>query len=873
MAFAADLSTLIDALIVSVAKVSPDSKGNVRAQILKRRVQGGLRTGSHSRTDQFAVAKQLEGLQEKFQILNRDDLAEALGSRLKELENNQNPWLPETLSLLLQLSDRPALLSTVKDLTEKTRTPEAAAEAKATLSWADLNADRTAFSDEEIWEQVDFAGGSSDDDFSSIASDVSAPRPRPPTATTVEEDYIVSDDIFAPKDSEDLIASLEKAQFWRSENHAVLAQGEGATRVVTEYQVARETMFMLQGLPTSIFLRLDDNVKVDRRYALAHSSNQALASLLQSFESIGSKIDAVRRFTKLPQEIPYMQTFCRGIEDRLLEFDRVLSQVQCKYLSAGSTVSLIQLLVDVCQHSHELTLLGEMIVKLDKHSHDRPMRCLDLLYDLICMLEAIGDENSARHIAELFFVCFKTYSSSIRLWMETGQVDASDSAFFVRTTNKGTGDLRTLWHDWFVLDTGHENEKIPQFLETSVQKVFTAGKSTEFLRHLNASPDISESSEALSFEDIQSQISGLSLPFSALVESAFERLVDVDHSLSASLLRTELDRQCGLWSSLDALQHVYLGKDMSAVSVIDTKLFELIDRRRSWDDRYLLTEISRTAFNSVPAIDTSRLLVRPTSTPSRDQSHHRTVRILEAISIDYGLPWPIANIITEEAIHSYQRISTFLMQIRRAKHAIVKQRITTPDNNATLVHALHHNMLWVLDFIYGHLTFLVISTATQSLHKALSEAQDVDAMISAHQSYMTSMEAQCLLSKETSNIHDAIITLLDLCVHFADLQVANLLDNEEQHQKDVHAHKKRDAEYDSDVDDEDEDGDMNHEHTFTVSFRDSTYTQQLRTTKQDFDHLTKSITEGLKSLARADGLSSWDILADRLEWRQNWRRL
>jgi hypothetical protein len=62
------------------------------------------------------------------------------------------------------------------------------------------------------------------------------------------------------------------------------------------------------------------------------------------------------------------------LEDRLLEFDKVLSQVQCKYLSAGSTISLIQLLVDVRQHSHELVLLAEMIAKLRKDPTDQPSR-------------------------------------------------------------------------------------------------------------------------------------------------------------------------------------------------------------------------------------------------------------------------------------------------------------------------------------------------------------------------------------------------------------------------------------------------------------------------------------------------------------------
>jgi gamma-tubulin complex component 5 len=822
---------------------------------LKRRIQGSLRTGSHTRTDQFVVAKQLEGLQEKFQVLNRDELAEALQSRLVELERHRNPWFPEILSLLLQLSDRPALLSTVEPTKQGAKAPEA----NESLLWSDLKGEGTAFSDEEIWEQVDFAGDSSDDDFSTVASDVSFPKRRPQSSTTVEEDYVVPNDVFFLREDGDIMTSIEKAQFWKQKTPFPTSQGmEDASRPVTESQLARETIFMLQGLPTSIFWHMDDGIKVDCRYTLAHSSNEALASLLQCFSEVGTKIDALRRFTETTQTIPYMQTFCRGIEQRLLEFDKLLSQIQCKYLSAGSTISLLQLLADVRHHSHELASLSDMIVKLGKGSIDQPMRCLDHLYDLICMLEALGDEISSRNLGDLFFLCFKTYSRSIRLWMETGQVDALDRTFFVKTVREN-GDLRTLWHDWFVLDMGHRRQKVPQFLETSIQRVFIAGKSMVFLRHLNALPDTSAPE---SYEDIYPSNSSLPLPFSALVESAFEKLVDVDHSLSAGLLRTELE-QCGLWMSLDALHHIYLGKDMSAISIIDAKIFELIDRGRPWD-RFLLTETARTAFNSIPVIDTSKLLVRP----AKQGSQTRSVEIIEAISTDYGLPWPIANIITEDAINSYQRISIFLMQIRRAKYAIVKQRIrdarigiNTSDDSNTLVNALHHNMLWFLDFLYGHLTYLVISTATQTLHKDLSNAQDVDAMIAAHQFYMSSLEAQCLLSKDLTQVHKTIISLLDLCVHFADLQTAHSLGDEPE--------KDPGDEFDSDDDDYDND-DITH--TLTVSFHDSTYSQQIRKVKYHFDHLTTRVTDSLKGLARVDGLPSWEILADRLEWRQNERK-
>jgi gamma-tubulin complex component 5 len=835
----------------------------VRTQGLKRRIQGGLRTGSHTRTDQFVVAKQLEGLQEKFQILNRDELAEALQKRLAELEKHQNSWIPEILSLLLQLSDRPALQPTIKHTEQGAKVSEV----KESLSWSDLKGEGTAFSDEEIWEQVDFAADSSDEEFSSVASDVSFSRRRPQSSTTVEEGYVVPDDLFIPEEDEDLVTAIEKAQFWKPENHPSASQGkETAPRPVTESQLARETIFMLQGLPTSIFWNLDDGIKMNRRYTLAHSSSDALESLLQCFTEIGTKIGVIRHFTKTPQTISYMQTFCRGIEERLLEFDKFLSQIQCSYLSAGSIISLLQLLADVRQHSHELVLLSEMIIKLGKASSDQPMRCLDLLYDLICILEALGDETSSNSLGQLFFLCFKTYSRSIRLWMETGQVDALDSTFFVKIVCEG--DLRTLWHDWFALDLGHKRQKIPQFLETSIQKVFTAGKSMVFLRHLNALPDTE------SHEDMSSPDSSLPLPFSALVESAFEKLVDVDHSLSSGLLRMELGKQCGLWDSLDALHHVYFGKDMSATSAIDAKIFELMDRGRSWD-RFLLTEIARTAFLPVPVIDTSKLLVRP-DVPQGSQTETRSVEILKAISIDYGLPWPIANIITDEAIHSYQRISTFLMQIRRAKSALVKQRVRdariTQDvgDKDTLVHVVHHNMIWLLDFLYGHFTYLVISTATQALHKDLDNAQDVDAMIAAHQIYMSSLEAQFLLSKGLSQVHQAIINLLDLCVHFADLQTAHLLGGESHPSMENFApHTKKEPEDEIDSDDDDYENDDMNEHTLTVSFREANYNQEIRKVKHHFDYLTTFVTDSLKGLARADGLASWDILADRLEWRQN----
>lgn len=465
--------------------------------------------------------------------------------------------------------------------------------------------------------------------------------------------------------------------------------------------------------------------------------------------------------------------------------------------------------------------------------------------------------------------------------METGQVDPMDTTFFVRV-NRENGDLRRLWHDWHVLDEGLNRQNIPQFLEPAVNRVFTTGKSMVFLRHLNALPEQPESIETPDtlFDQTKfSEPSLISLPFAALVDSTFDKLVDANYSVSAGILRAELDEQCGLWSSLDALEHVYLGKDLSILGTIDTKIFELMDRGRAWDDKFLLTEVARSAFSVMPEIDPSRLVVR-----SEGTSHHhqnRSVHILESVSIDYVLPWPIANIITQDAIQSYQRIARFLMQIRRAKYALVRQRVRDArvpidDIAQTLVHGLHHHLLWFLDILYSHLTYFVISTANQSFRSTLSQTEDVDTMIDVHQIYMSSLEHECLLSENLSPIHEVIINILDMCIHFADLQAVHAYEiaNSEDGMSDsrfIPSKSRRNAGIDNSFDndsDSDEDDGLDHEQTLTISFRDSPYDLQMQNLKRQFDHLIGFVADGLKGIARADGLPSWNILAERLEWRK-----
>lgn len=859
---------------------------------MKRRVEEIIKSssGAHGRTDQFAVSKQLEGLQEKFQVLGRDELADALRARLEELSQHRSSWFPEVLSLLLQLSDRPAQLSSL-DRIEASRPQNPDAQ----LTWSDLDASGSAFCDEDIWEHVDFGAEASDDDLSTVSSDVSIPKILPQSSIAPEDEYIIPDEIFSSGEDEGLITSVRSAQFWKEENNpASPKDGVNYSCPITELQIIRQTISMLQGLPTSLFWRLDQGVEVDRRYALSHSPNNALASLLRSFSLMGVKLDALRRFTKVPQSIPYVQTFHREVEECLRKFGTSLSRIEAQYLCQNSTVSisLLQLLEDVGRESRLLLPLADLVSDLMRDVPQEPVRCLDLLYDSVCMCQATGADEEFQFLAKLFFSCFETYTRPIRLWMETGQLDLAERTFFVVGRQKD-GDLRTLWHDWYTLTENSWLVNAPKFLQSVAPKIFTTGKSMFFLRQLDVLPEnlVCLKKSTLIFEDIYPPGSSapLYLPFSGLLETAFERLVDANHSITSDLLRNELSHRCGLWTSLQALELIYLCKDTSVFSSFDNKIFELIDRGRGgWNDRFLLTELAQSAFSVVSSIDPSRLVVRSHRGSSRDlESGSRSVNVLKAVSIDYVLPWPVANVITKDAILTYQRISTFLMQIRRARYVTAKQRLRNNNNNNNrmaanggdrsnaLGYALRHNLLWFLNVLYSHMTDLVISTTTDTMHKALSAAKDVDTMVAAHRSYMSSLEDQLLLSENLTPIYQAVISLLDLCIHFADIQATHYGENHFDQANRGFASRsfgRRNHEDESASEDEedqsDADSDMDEGNTTTISFAESPYAHRLRKLKDGFEQLVAFVAAGLKGVGRVDGQHSWEILAEKLEWRK-----
>lgn len=867
--------SLTDALVTSLV---PPNTALPKLRKIRDNFNRRLRHHNYARTNQFEVAERLGGLQEKFLVLNREDLADALHVRLGELKKAtpaSEKWLPDVLHLLLQLSNDPAQKTNVDGLARD----KSFVEVVPPLRWADVEAEDPVDRKSKIWETPDFSDLSSDEDVFIESSEPSSPdgpqRNERSDEVLLKNADLVNRDL-TPKNGDE----LAQKQIWKA--------GADAETVIDELQAVRETMFMLQGLPTTLFWRVDHSIEIDKRFRLNHASYHLLGEVLESFAHIGFRVDLVRTWLRKPQIVPFMQSLRAGIEQTILDFDSCISEMQSRLLAPQhfTMVSLAKALEDVMEHSKLAMQLANFLQQVMASSADS-IECLDLLYTTVCSCQASGVDDLLEPLSLLFVKTFEVYLQPILRWIEFGEVESSLKSKFVDETTQEKS-LPGLWHEWYRLNNDPGSRRTLRLLQPLVHRIFITGKTKVFLLHLPSTGQGHPSgAKALVMTGIHSiKPSGLLL-FSEAFEAAITHAIGSFHRSASAQLREKLGRECGLWRTLDALRSIFLGRSGSASDAIDARIFDRIDQgNRAWNDRYLLTEIWRNTVQGMDCIDTARITVYASRNSSRDmQSQRRSVKMLENIALDYVLPWPVANIITDGALKTYRRIWNFLFQIRRARYVLERRcrlvvmtgRLDLSLGEQRLTQEIHYQLLIFVNYLYDYLTLFTIEHATVEMGQKLAAAIDVDGMIQVHQSCMSKLEEMCLVSRRVATIKKAVMIVLDLCIRFSDTVTSPV---GRRPSIDAHSFKSASSRLPSrprrqgtsESSSDEESSDSEGFSTF-VTFDESSYEGELRDIKQEFHRQRSFIVAGLKSVGRLEEQSTgWDTLAERLDWKASLRR-
>lgn len=778
MAHNAQLATLVEDLIQSTNKTSNVDK-------CKRSAIAAFADASSGRTNQFDVFSRLKGLEEKARILNNDPLADALRARLDELSTVCYEWTPEILSLLLQLSDRPVHESRLDELgLLRPDTPP------APLSWSDIIADVHLDYWEDIWRNVDFAADGSDEDelFEPDDSDT-ADESASTSLVEIEVSKKRLKDLVVPIDDVELRHS-GSAQLWKGSGDEIgVANGHERGGLLTETRAVREVIFMVLGLPTTLFCHNETGgIAISREIPMRHVTSPSVAALLEEFASIGTKLCYVRQWTRRKAEIPLEQTFAAMLSLRLADVDRKLSEIESRILHpcADFIPTLLDLHEKVCHSTRLIQQLDDVLAELRLVTEPGlPFRILECLFDRSCASQRVGDEEAYEFMAELFFECFGTYLRPIRLWMEKGQLDKQDMVMFIRKCAENVPQ-DSLWQNQYSLVMGIDGYlHAPRFLHLAARKIFNNGKSVDFLRHLCHEEDrvggqAKEKLEMTFHSVCRPADLGFLSPFPELFDIALDSWVASKHRSSSWKLREHLETQCGLQRSLDALEYIFFHRNGAVSSNAANAIFQWIDQGSGrWNDSSVLTELFQNAYRTISCIDRNCLDVHVDASSSQSSLHRArsSIGVLEDLRISYTLPWAIANIIKPQSMQTYQRVSVLLLQIQRAKYLLQREKLTkrllaTVDRVGLLINDVHHRLLWFVNTMLTYITHMVVSATASSMRTAMRHTVDVDGMIEVHDAYIAQLESRCFLTKPHSFICQALSSLLDLTILLSDIRAS-----------------------------------------------------------------------------------------------------
>lgn len=836
---------------------------------------------------------QLAGLEEKFRILNNDELADALQVRLQELAHKSDRWTPEVLSLLLQLSDQPAKCTKIEDLDLLKPEP-----LPSPLTWSQIIAEDPFDNEDGTWDIPDFAADGSDEDEEIVSSETT--RADPATNLQSEVDGAGNVDLLVIPPDNFALEDIVRAQFWRSTKRLHMSKYSSdshlkasSSMVLTEIQVIREVIFMLLGLPTSIFVASKHgSLTVSTSCAIKYLSQDSLRQLLQGFVSLHDELLIIRKWLTRQESVPLLQTLQSALASRMKNVDNAFSTIQGRMvdLSKPFTASLLSLLDETNHITRSVQQVAQLLAQTASYSKEHvPFRILELLHSASCISHSIGDVENYKFMATLFFDCFHTYLKPVMHWMRFGDVSRANHGFFVRVNEEQVAPSLVWQKQHHLVQNESGYLHAPRFLDVAAKKIFTTGKSVNFLRMLGQDiGDINDKGTTdprLDYRNVcgQDELSGLS-PFSELFGMALDTWIGRQHSSSSHTLRLRLESQCGLRKSLDALEFIYFSRNGALTSNIMRTIFDRMDRGiEAWNDGFLLTELFQSVFGAISCIEVGRLAVRLSHKSHQDiQSSRRSMRVLETIRVWYTLPWPVANIIKQESVLVYQRIFVLLMQAHRAKHMLERERLINskmPNSEGEhrqshLVFTLRHRLLWFSNTVLIYLTDMVLATVSANMRADMTAAEDVDGMIAVHEAYVSKLEQQCLVDERLENIHQAMISIFDLVILFSDarasytgksnLDTTNRLvipaPNRQRRsfKRDERNHAGSDSS-DDEAQANDDIADLSY-----IRFEDISYSERLLNMHARFTELLNFVIAGLHGIHRSGGEPWWEALAESL---------
>lgn len=418
---------------------------------------------------------------------------------------------------------------------------------------------------------------------------------------------------------------------------------------------------------------------------------------------------------------------------------------------------------------------------------------LDLLLQASEEQAAMGNAQTSLSLSVVFVRTVGPIWEMVGKWLMDGMpirspwdsADAQtlDEEFFIEDNELHIMDP-DFWSDGYVLRKpaaleGHQKSQsaIPIFLERAVDQILSAGKAVGLLRTMGAHFTAEHASELGTLLKWSS--------FAALVEAnsiisrdcqSLSRLISDEISAYCSAVGMRLSRvlieDCGLPRHVAGIHGLFLMTRGDDITNFTDILFAKMDSQQFWNDFHSLNSAFSDVMESSRSNWIEPSLVRLSYRGSKAASVTKTMRAIDGLLVEYAVPYPLTYIFTPSVLQSYCSIFIFLLQVRRAKSVL--ERILLRDtvsnvvlrNELKVFYAMRGKLSWFVNTLFDFLTTFVIRSQLLAFEKILDGVTSLDGMITAHNEHLETLLHKCFLHASTLEISKAILSVLDMCLHF-----------------------------------------------------------------------------------------------------------
>lgn len=561
----------------------------------------------------------------------------------------------------------------------------------------------------------------------------------------------------------------------RSHSAGVIkVHGDNSTSEIPESELVKDLVYVFQGIEGK-WIRFDvtrDGYKVDHQAGIP----KAIRQLVSKLAECGWLFNKVRNYVESRSSDKTFglvgQSFCAALQQELTEYFRLIAVLESQLQEEldqgiGLSTSGVTLRRLVVWTFDPLIRLKSLAALVDVCKGKKGGALASSIYSYM----QHGDpfvRSLIKHI--LTMVAQPIYATLLR-WIYDGELEDMHDEFFVAADPTVKNDR--LWHDKYSL----RKSMIPTFISTDqARKILLTGKSINYLRQVCEDRSPTNGRENTHAIDI-SQAEWM---FTQDQSNVFQDRIDQVYKETSRHLLDVLNNKYKFMEHLKAMRRYLLLGQGDFIRHLMDLLEEDLAKPASNLFLHNLTGILETAIRATNAqFDDSDILKRV------------DVRLLEVspgdtgwdvFSLDYHVNGPIRTVFTPECMIMYLRVFNFLWRAKRMEYILAyiwKNQIfnakllkSIPELAKVLhqCHMLSSEMVHFIQQTQYYISFEVLECSWHELLNKVHEAEDLDCVIAAHETFLDTILTRCLLDEQSRGILTQLRTIFDLIIDFEQAQ-------------------------------------------------------------------------------------------------------